>query len=150
MLPYNFVWEQGDDLTVSLIYREGPTGSEMPVNLTGYSVRMDIVAGTQRIFTFNSASIADVDPDIAGAQPDSQIDATVGTDGTIKFAVPRSLTLPGGVIYDRMNLATPVLLYNYDVFLRNNTGVSGAIPQGTQRKILTGTITVQRSYTLWA
>ena len=149
MQPTNVTWQQGDDLTFSLVYREGTSGSEMPVDLTGYSVRMDIVAGSIRIFTFNSATVVDVDPIEAGDQEDAELDATVGVDGSIKFHVPRALTLPGGEIYTRMNMATPVFLYNYDVFLRNDSGTAGAIPQGSQKKILTGTITVEKSYTLW-
>lgn len=127
---HNYVWPQGEDLVVSLVYKEGPEGSEVPINLTGYTVRMDIVHPTTgaAIFTFNT--IEQTDPD----------EVVVGTDGSINITVPRTLTLPpDGDVYELM---PGVTVFNYDVFLRN--------PSGKQKKLLRGTVTIEPSYTLWS
>lgn len=140
---FNYTWAQGEDLNIQMVYKEGPAGAEVPVDLTLWSLRMDIVTltGTRR-YTFNSADIADVDPDTVGAQPDSTKESTLGTGGAISILVPRTLTLPGGALYTDISAPTPQLIFNYDVFLRDAAG--------KQRKILKGTITVEKSYTLWA
>lgn len=145
-----FTWDQGADLNVKLIYKEGATvETAAVVDLSAnYSVRMDIVvpATKERIYTFNSASLADVDPITAGAQPDSVIEGVLssGAGGTpnISIAVPRSLTLPGGAVYEKFTANPPVTLFNYDIFLRNTS-------TDKQVKVLQGTITVGESYTLW-
>ena len=132
---YNYTWPQGEDLDVSFLYKEGPDGSEVAVDLTGYHVRMDIVnsATSAVVFTFNTAEQAD--PDEIETQ----------SDGTVIISVPRSLTLPGattpedGAVYTDMQ--TGVLVYNYDIFLRN--------PSNKQKKVYRGTITIEPSYTLW-
>lgn len=140
---YNYNWEQGEDLTLLMVYKQGLPGAETPVNLTGYSLRMDIVTPTgERRFTFNSDAIADVDPVVAGSQADPSIEATLGTDGTISITIPRTLTLPGGELYDDITANPPMLTFNYDVFLRDTNN--------KQKKLLKGQITVERSYTLWA
>lgn len=134
---YNWTWQQGADLVMSLVYKEGPTGSETPVNLTGYSVRMDLVYAGARIFTFNSDDIAEAGVDETGATDN---EATLGTDGTINIVVPRDITLPTGEVYAIMALTGNTVI-NYDIFLRN--------PAGKQWKILRGTVVVEPSYTLW-
>lgn len=140
---HNYTWEQGEDLQLLLVYKTGLPGQETPVVLTNYSVRMDIVTPTnQRRFTFNSAEIADVDPTTPGAEPDNQVESTLGADGTITITVPRSLTLPGGALYTDITGNPPLTTFNYDIFLRN--------PDNKQKKILKGQITVERSYTLWS
>lgn len=124
---------------MSLIYKEGPTGSEVPVDLTGYSLRMDVVqsgVGT-RVFTFNSDDIDDPAADNVGPADN---EAVLGSDGTITIVVPRSLTLTGGAVANLFN-ASDSLVLNYDIFLRN--------PAGLQSKILRGNVTVERSYTKW-
>lgn len=146
----NFIWAQGEDLSVALIYKEGPVGSEAVVDLSsGYSVRMDIVVpGTkERVYTFNSASISDVDPILVGAQPDAVLEGvlTNGAGGTpnINISVPRSLTLPTtGAVYMKMTGSPAITVFNYDIFLRNTAS-------DKQVKILTGTITIEDSNTLW-
>lgn len=146
----NFTWPVGEDLLVELIYKEGATvETAAAVNLsTGYSVRMDIVvpATGERIYTFNSEALADVDPIQASAQPDSVVEGVLssGAGGTpnISFAVPRSLTLPGGAVYTKFTAAPPVTSLNYDIFLRNTVA-------DKQVKILKGAITIEGSYTLW-
>lgn len=140
---YDYTWDQGEDLTILMLYKTGLPGSETPVNLTGYSLRMDIVTpdGAWR-YTFNSATIADIDPTTAGNQPDSTIESTLGSDGSISITIPRSLTLPGGAIYADISANPPLLNFRYDVFLR--------APDAKQKKILKGQITVEKSYTLWA
>lgn len=145
----NLTWAQGDDLPFALRYREGPEGSEVVVDLsTGFAVRMDIVVpGTkERVYTFNTATIADVDPIQVGDQPDSTVEGVLsdgaGGSANIEFAVPRSLTLPGGSVYAKMTAGTPIKVFAYDIFLRNTT-------TNKQSKILTGTITIEESNTLW-
>lgn len=146
----NFTWDQGADLDIQMIYKEGATvETAVVVDLsTGYSLRMDIVnqSDKARLYTFNTASIADVDDATVGSQPDSVVEGTLtsGAGGTpnITISVPRALTLFGGVLYDKLVLPTPVTVFNYDVFLR-------ATGPNKQAKILTGTITVVPSFTLW-
>ena len=140
---HNYTWAQGEDLEMAMVYRQGPEGAEEPVDLTGYSLRMDIVTlASERRYTFNSADIADVDPVTPGSIPDTTKEATLGSDGEISITVPRTLTLPSGELYADITGNPPQLTFNYDVFLRN--------PAGKQRKILKGSIVVEKSYTLWA
>lgn len=145
-----FVWDQGADLLVQMIYKEGATAeTAVAVDLSSnYAVRMDIVVPStkERIYTFNSEELADVDPLTTGAQPDSVVEGVLssGASGTpnISITVPRSLTLPGGSVYEKFTGTPPVGVYNYDVFLRNTSS-------DKQSKILQGTITINESYTLW-
>jgi hypothetical protein len=137
--------EQGTDLVLKFIYREGETeATAVPVDLTGYSVRMDIRATNvtgERVWTFNSATIADVDPILVGDQADSVLEATLGVDGSINITVPRDLTLPGGAIYEQLNGSPAVTVFVSDLLLRT--------PEGKQSKILSCTISVNPSATLW-
>lgn len=145
----NFTWDQGDDLTIELIYREGPTAeTALVVDLSvNYALRMDVVnpSTKERLYTFNTAEIADVDPG-AGTVPDNTLEGTLssGAGGTpnISITVPRSLTLPGGALHAQMTAVPPLMSFNYDIFLRD-TGVD------KQVKILEGVITVKESNTLW-
>jgi hypothetical protein len=143
---YNYEWEQGADLELRFLYKEGENvGDATPVDLTGYSLRMDIRAGAvtgSRVWTFNSEDIADADPDTIGNQPDTTHEATLNADGTIVILVPRALTLDGGSIYQAMTGPSPVTVFPYDIFLRNGSG--------KQAKILSGNITVSASVTRWA
>lgn len=142
---HTYQWEQGTDLVLKFIYREGETeGSAVPVDLTGYSVRMDIRATNvtgERVWTFNSETIADVDPIEVGDQADSVIEAVLGVDGSINITVPRSLTLPGGAIYEQLNGAPAVTVFVSDLILRNT--------EGKQSKLVSFTISVNPSATLW-
>lgn len=149
LTPQNFTWQQGEDLIIKLKYKEGNTPETAAiVDLsTGYDLRMDVVASDDktRLYTFNTSALADVDPG-AGTVPDNTLEGTLssgaGDTPNIEILVPRSLTLPGGEIEARMSGANPITSFFYDVFLRNTTS-------GRQQKILTGTITVERSHTLW-
>jgi len=145
----NFTWGQGEDLSIQLIYKEGPVGSETVVDLSsGYELRMDIVIPTtgERVYTFNTAALADVDPILVGNQPDAVVEGALssGSGGTpnINISVPRSLTLPGGSVYAEMTAVPPVMAFNYDIFLRNTVS-------NKQVKILTGVVTIEVSSTLW-
>lgn len=146
----DFDWDQGSDLSVKLIYKEGATTeTAVAIDLSAnYAVRMDIVvpATLERVYTFNSATISDVDPVVAGDQPDNTLEAVLTSGGlgtpNINITVPRALTLPGGAIYAKMKATTPVKIFNYDVFLRNSS-------TNKQVKILTGQIEIIESYTLW-
>jgi hypothetical protein len=142
---HNFTWRQGTDLTISLVYKSGPDGEEVPVNLTNYAVRMDmktaIGAGGIHVFTFNSEDIVETPPvDTTGATDN---EATLGSEGQINIVVPRSITLSGGAVYAQME--NGVLTFVYDIVLRNKTP-----DPDVQDVILTGTITIERSITLWA
>lgn len=137
---YNPLWPQGEDLVFTLIYEEGPEGSLVPVDITGYTVRMDLVNPQNDnavVYTFNTAE--QEDPDEVTIQPGA-------VTGLINIVVPRSLTLPGvpdnGAVYDLMEAETPVTVFNYDIFLRNT--------DDKQKKLLRGTVTIEPSYTLWA
>lgn len=135
---YNWTWQQGADLVMSFIYKEGPAGKEVPVNLTGYELRMDLVSGGTRIYTFNSHDIAADGVDTPG---NTDNEGVLGADGHVRITVPRAISLPpSGPAYTALP-SNGNALFNYDVFLRN--------PAGIQSKILKGIITLERSHTLW-
>lgn len=146
---HNYTWQQGEDLVLSMLYKEGPVGAEVAIDLTGYALRMDIVGsdGVRR-YTFNSDDIAEVGVDEVGTADN---EAVLGADGTINITVPRTLTLTNGELWADLTNPTPNLTFQYDVFLRNVSGApGGTIPVGNQKKILKGSITVEKSVTLWA
>jgi hypothetical protein len=125
---YDFVWQQGEDGEINMVYKI----NNLVVDLTGYKVRMDLKAsgsGTV-LFTLNSAG-ADT-----GGETTSGVEATLNTVGEIHMIVPRTASLSGGPLFNHLNTAL-----NYDIFLRDASN--------KQRKILTGTITIQKSVTLW-
>lgn len=132
---HTYDWEQGTDLVLRFVYREGETpATAIPVNLTGYSLRMDGRAGSiigDVVWTFSS--IDDADP--------TTIEATLGTAGQITITLPRSLTLPGGAVYVKMNGNPSVTVFVSDIILRDL--------EGKQAKILSATISVKPSATLW-
>lgn len=137
---YNPTWQQGDDLTFGLIWEENDVVVDFTDPDRTDELRMDIVSDEgERLYTFNSDTIADADPVEDGAQPDTTTEVTFGSEGQINIVVDRAVTLPGGSVYDQ--LAEGVTLFNYDIFLRTN---------GRQKKILKGQITVDQSWTLWA
>lgn len=145
-------WAQGADLWIRLRYKEGTTQQNaVAVDLSsGYAVRMDLVIpGTKTVvYTFNSADIDDTDPVTPGDQPDTNLEATlfVGTEpkGNIQIKIPRSLTLPGGPIYERMyDTDEPSSAFEFDLFLRNEV-IDEQFP------IHDGLIIVSESKTLWA
>lgn len=139
---HNYTWAQGEDLVMSLVYKSGPLGAEAPVDLTGYSLRMDIaLSDGTRVYTFNSEDIADVDNVTPGDTPDTNLEVTLGTAGEINITVPRSVTLPDGEAFQYLTADPPVLIYNYDIFLRDTTD--------KQKKILQGQISIEKSVTLW-
>lgn len=134
---YNWTWQEGEDLVMPFVYKAGPDGQEVAVDLTGYQLRMDVVSGGNRLFTFNSDDIDETGVDNVGPADN---EATLQSDGTINIVVPRSVTLPGGAIA-AVFVGSEALVLNYDIFLRN--------PAGLQSKIMRGNITVERSYTKW-
>ncbi len=138
-------WEQGDDLTMTILYKEGPSGQEQPVNLSGgaYQCRMDIRTGdTQRtlLYTFNSDDIVELPSVDAVGSADNE--AVLTADGYINIKVPRAISLPGGPVANYVS-ATNTATLVYDVFIRK-------MATNTQTKILQGTITINRSVTLWS
>lgn len=140
----DYPWAQGTDLEITMVYKTGTTTENaVPKDLTDWSLRMDIcIHGADplnsRLVTFNSSDDAGVSPVDQPGSSDNEVE--LGADGTIYILAPRSLTLPGGVIYDKVK--TGFLHFDYDVFLRN--------PEGRQKKILKGKLTIEPSSTLWA
>jgi len=142
---YDTTWTQGADLEMRFQYLEGPDGSEVAVDLTGWKLRMDIKATDvfgSRVYTFNSDDIAATvnDEGVVDVVGNADNEAVLGTDGYINITIPRTLTLPGGEVYEFMQDGLTV--FNYDVFLRR--------PTNKQFPVLKGSITVERSTTLWA
>lgn len=139
---YNFEWEQGEDAEINLIYKEkaSPSAEALPVNLTNYTIRMDIATqgDSTRVWTFNSSDNAGASPIDEPGNADNE--ATLGTDGSISVLIPRSLTLPSGAVYTQIQAGK--LVFTYDLFLR--------APSLRQKKILKGIVTVNPSTTLWA
>ena len=137
----NYTWGQGEDLTIDIIYKEGPVESATPVDLANYSLRMDIVENGTRLFTFNSEDIVPSDPavDQTGAADNEAVLNYGGELGAIHIVIPRHITLPGGELFTSLASNN---VFDYDIFLRNDIS-------DTQAKILRGQITVEPSHTLW-
>lgn len=136
----DYTWESGDDGEVAMIYKTKATDADplLPVDLTGYSLRMDIATQTgDWVWTFNSEDIV-VTPSV-DSPGIADNEAQLSPNGLIFIVVPRVLTLPGGKISDQINLGN--LAFNYDVFLRS--------PLDKQKKILKGVITINSSVTKW-
>ena len=139
---YDFVWSQGEDVTISLTYKSGPSGAEVPVDLTLYSLRMDVAGPNGAILTvLNDKAIADADPFTAGSQPDNAYEVTLGSAGQITINLYRTLTMPGTKINSYINANPATTEFPYDIFLRDSSN--------KQKKILSGKITVEKSVTKW-
>ena len=139
----NFEWAQGEDKVISLVYKSGPVGAAVPVDLTLYAFRMDIVAPDGKVLkVLNDKAITDTDPDQAGNQSDeAPFEVTLSDQGEITITLSRSLTLPGGAFYPYLTANPNVVTFQYDIFLRDGAG--------SQKKILAGNITIERSVTKW-
>lgn len=130
---YDYVWQQGEDGEINLVYRSGKPAA--PVDLTGYELRMDIRNATgDLLYTFNSEDIVEVPSVDATGTADNE--AVLGADGSINIVVPRTASLGTGPLVGE--IGNPL---QYDVFLRN--------AQNRQKKILRGTITLEASQTRW-
>lgn len=139
---FDYEWNQGEDLTITLVYKSGPEGATAPVDLTSYSFRMDIVAPDGRtLAVLNDKTIPDANPYEEGSQPDSSFEVTLASDGTITINLSRHLTLPGGHFFRYITANPPVKSFAYDMFLRDSLN--------KQRKILGGRINIERSVTAW-
>lgn len=127
----NFTWNQGEDLEISVTYKI----DNVPVDLTGYQVRMDIAktGGSNPIASVHTFNTDDQDPE-------TEDEIVVDSSGNILITVPRSLTLEAGAVYPDILNATEAK-YNYDLFVRDNND--------KQRKLMQGEITVKRSVTKW-
>lgn len=146
----NVTWVQGQDLDLSMMYKEGATvDTAIPVDLsTGYTMRMDIVDSTgTRLWTFNSDPADDQEPDDSS---EATLSNAVGTSN-IDIRVDRGLTLPGGALFTSITADPPVLTFFSDIFLRAATWTDDprVSTVGKQWKIATLTIAVEKSYTLW-
>lgn len=139
---YNYEWNQGEDMTISLVYKSGPEGDTVPVDLTSHLFRMDIVAPDGKVLSvLNDSEIEDTDPFTEGDQGDTDYEVILGDEGEIVVELSRALTLPGGPLYPYITAASPTRAFLYDMFLRDSSD--------KQRKILGGTITVVKSVTQW-
>ena len=135
----NVEWEQGEDFVMHLVYKENDT----PVDLTNYEVRMDI--GVDKapgiVLTLNSADLTGLDdqgnPVDSEGPADNEI--TVDEEGNIDIFITRYLTLPGGVIGNRLATGNTFV---YDLFVRDTAA-------NRQKKLAKGSITVNKSVTLW-
>lgn len=126
---HDFIWQQGEDGEISMIYKQ----NGVAVNLTGYELRMDVKqAGSGTVlFTFNTA-----DSDTGGEETSGDEVAALGATGEIHVLVPRTASLTGGQLFNYLDAAL-----SYDIFLRDSSE--------KQKKILKGTITIEKSTTLW-
>lgn len=139
----NLEWAQGEDFLISMTYKSGPVGAAVAPDLTTYSFRMDIVAPDGKVLSvLNDDNIVDADLYTAGNQTDDNYEVTMSSDGEIRIELARDLTLPGGVFYRYITANPPVSTFSYDMFLRDF--------DGKQKKIMKGTITIERSVTHWA
>ncbi len=138
------IWESGEDTDISFVYKAGATGSEQPVDLsTNYAVRMDVRsndANSTLLYTFNSEDVTEVPSVDQIGSADNEI--ILGSDGSINLPVPRALTLPGGSVYEYMK-TNNLNSFVFDVILRNKS-------TNKQKKILSGTIAVNKTVTRWA
>lgn len=131
---HDFVWQQGEDGVVRAVYKQ----NGLPVNLTGYKVRMDVRSTTGAlVYVFNSDDIVE-NPVVEGVDETGVADneAVLGTDGSITISIPRAASLGSGPFVSTLGEAM-----NYDVFLRDTSN--------KQRKILKGTIVFEPSATRW-
>lgn len=125
MQDVNFTWPQGEDMFISLRYKEGPTAARaLPVDLAnGYTAQMSLA---------NSNSPLTPVQTYTSALGDILLYQGIN-EPNIKVRLPRAHTLTGGTL-------TPGS-YLYDIFLRNDNG--------DQIKVVEGTINVKRSITQW-
>lgn len=138
--PYNPTWHQGSDLIMVVNYSD----ANGPVDLAGYSARMDIapiIRGVPQgsVLALNSADFEGSSLDLPG-ETDNEI--TLTNDGMIQILVSRKFSLPGGPLAEFIDPLPPKTLeFAYDVFLRNTAG--------SQSKILEGKIVMKKSITKW-
>lgn len=125
---YDFVWQQGEDGEINIVYKI----NDLVVDLTGYNFRMDLKASTSGtvLYTVNTTG-ADT-----GGETTSGSEVTMNSVGEIHAVIPRTTALSSGPLFNHVNTAL-----NYDIFIRDASN--------KQRKVLTGTITIQKSVTLW-
>ena len=139
---YDYEWNQGEDLTISIVYKSGPTEAAVPVDLTSYAFRMDFVGPNGKALTvLNDEAITDTDPFTAGNQGDTNYEVTMTNVGGITINLSRALTLPGGAFYPYLTANPSTVRFSYDMFLRDATN--------KQKKILAGTISISKSVTKW-
>lgn len=128
---YDFDWPQGEDLVISLNYKEGDTANKaLVVNLSsGYSARMDLVLPSTRavVLTANDGD-------------EITLGNGLNKQPNVEIILPRSHTLPGSPMHTAM---AGSMSLGYDLFIRNLT-------TDIQVKVLHGTIKIKRSNTLWA
>ena len=139
---YDYEWNQGEDLTISLVYKSGPLGAEVPVDLTLYALRMDISSPNGSVLSvLNDEAITDTNPFLTGNQGDTSYEVTMGSAGQIAIDLSRNLTLPSGAFFKYINANPPTLTFDYDIFLRD--------PANKQKKIIYGQIQIVKSVTKW-
>lgn len=143
MPVHPYVWEQGEDLIIEVIYKVNDVAVEM--TMESHAVRMDIapkpappVPTGPPIFSFNSDDLDDSPLDEEGPD-DNEVTFPESKPGAIHIKVPRALTLPGGAIGESLETTRA---YEYDLFIRDKIS-------NLNRKLLRGTITINPSVTHW-
>lgn len=135
----NVEWEQGEDFVMHLVYKE----NDVPVDLTGYEVRMDIAPDKTPgvVLTLNSADVTGSDSEGNPVDNEGPADneITLDEEGNINIFITRYVTLPGGVIGNRLATGNTFV---YDLFVRDTAA-------NRQKKLAKGSITVNKSVTLW-
>jgi hypothetical protein len=138
LTPTPLMWDQGEDLEIVVTY--SLNGTPQDLSVAGWAARMDIAKTNT---TAPIISVLDVGTlNTAGADDDAITDndeIELAADGLIRIAVSRDKTLTGDIA-TALDSATTAK-YVYDLFIRN--------PDGYQKKIMEGEITVKRSVTKW-
>lgn len=126
----NFDWPQGEDLKISLVYKEGSdTAKAVAVNLaSGYSLKLSVFHPTTRVVLYEDES------------PSADISLSTGANKQPNIVVylPRAVTLDGALHAALTSLST----FGYDMFLRNTA-------TDKQVKILRGNLKIEKSGTQW-
>lgn len=133
----NFTIEQGEDLVFTLKLKDS---DGLPLDLTDAKFRMDVKkqpTDTHPVWSFQTQGVeVEVDYDGPEGEPaelDTTDDVTIKDEiGEIHITVDRAFTFKPAVRGGGT--------FSYDAFLDRG---------GKRRKILTGTITVNKSVTIW-
>jgi hypothetical protein len=135
LTAYNFTIEQGDDLSFTITVKDD-LGA--PMNVSAF--RMDVKknkSDLRPIWSFNTAdTTVEIDPDLDESGPpedDTGGDADVSTN-VVTITIDRDFTFIPAVRVGGV--------FIYDGFAE--------FADGTRRKVITGTITVNESVTKWS
>lgn len=125
MQDVNFTWPQGEDMTISLRYKEGPSQSK--------AVAVDLAGGFTARMSLANPNVPQTPLLTLTSQGGDILLSSGVNEPNIKVRLDKNHTLSGGVL--------PPGSYVYDLFLRNELG--------DQVKVVEGTINIKRSITQW-